>query len=77
MRDIWKVTSSELLTKQAMRKKYYIKNTYIIKLFLNGITARIEALVFRGTSFCMPVSKKSATHELSNVFIPFISPHYC
>jgi hypothetical protein len=42
-----KVTPSELLTKQAMRKMYYIqkKNTYILKLLLNVVTAGIEGLV--------------------------------
>jgi hypothetical protein len=36
-RAVWKVTSDELLTKQATRKKnYYIqKSMYILKLLLN------------------------------------------
>jgi hypothetical protein len=52
MRAIWKVTSSELLTKQAMRKKLlYIKNTYILKLLLNKVTAEMEALVALGNKF--------------------------
>jgi hypothetical protein len=46
MRDIRKVTSGELLTKQATRKKLlYIKITYILKLLLNVVTAGIEILV--------------------------------
>jgi hypothetical protein len=46
-KGFWKVTSSELLTKQAMRKKLllYTKNTYIPKLLLNIVTTGIEALV--------------------------------
>jgi hypothetical protein len=42
-RTLQKVTSGELLTKQVMRKKYYKKDTHILKLFLNVVTARIEA----------------------------------
>jgi hypothetical protein len=46
-RAIWKLISSELLTKQAMRNKIYYmqKNTYIFKLLLNIVTAGIEAVV--------------------------------
>jgi hypothetical protein len=45
-RAIQKVTSGSLLTKQAMRKKLLsTKNTYILKLFLNVVTAGIEAPV--------------------------------
>jgi hypothetical protein len=41
-----KVTSGELLTKEATSKMYYIqKNTYILKLLLNVITAEIEELL--------------------------------
>jgi hypothetical protein len=44
-RAIWKVTSGELLTKQAMRKKIM----YILKLFLNAaVTTRTEAPVVSG-----------------------------
>jgi hypothetical protein len=41
MRAIWKVTSGELLKKQAMRKKnlLYTKNKYTLKLLLNVVTA--------------------------------------
>jgi hypothetical protein len=47
MMDIWKVTFSELLTKQAMRTTnlLHTKNKYILKLLLNKVTAGIEALV--------------------------------
>jgi hypothetical protein len=46
MRAIRKVTSGELLTKQAMREKYYYtKNTYILKLLLNVVATGIEVLV--------------------------------
>jgi hypothetical protein len=44
-RAIWKVTSGELLTKQAMKKIIYTKNTYILELRLKVVTAGIEALV--------------------------------
>jgi hypothetical protein len=45
MRAVRKVTSHELLRKQALReKKYYIKNTYILMLFLNAVTTGTEAL---------------------------------
>jgi hypothetical protein len=42
---IQKVTSGELLTKQAIKKNYYIKNMYILKLLLDVVTARIGTLV--------------------------------
>jgi hypothetical protein len=60
-RAILKVTSDELLIKQAMRKNYYIQKIHIylrLKLLCNIVTARIEALVISGISFCMPVSRK-------------------
>jgi hypothetical protein len=61
MSAIYKVTSGELLTKQAMRKQIllYTKNMYILKLLLNVVTAGIGALVL-GNNFCTPVSKKRA-----------------
>jgi hypothetical protein len=34
----------EMLKKQAMRKKKFTKNKHILKLILNVVTARIEAL---------------------------------
>jgi hypothetical protein len=47
---IRKVTSGELLTKQAVRKKLlYRRNKYILKILLIVITARIEALVLGNT----------------------------
>jgi hypothetical protein len=73
-RAIQKVPSGEQLTKQAMRKKCYIqKTTYILKLLLNVVTAGIEALVYRGISFCIPVLKKSAACEFSHVLTPSIN----
>jgi hypothetical protein len=52
-RTIQNVTSGELLTKHAMRKEIilYKKNTYILKLLLNVVTAGIEALVISGNKF--------------------------
>jgi hypothetical protein len=46
IRTIWKVTSSEPLTKQAMREKkvLYTRNTYILKLLLSVVNAGIVAL---------------------------------
>jgi hypothetical protein len=41
-RAIRKVTSSELLTKQAVGKKLCVKNTYMLKLILNVGTCRIR-----------------------------------
>jgi hypothetical protein len=52
-RTIQKVTSGELIRKQAMRKKIllYTKNMYILKLLLNLVTAGIEALIILGNEF--------------------------
>jgi hypothetical protein len=51
-RAIRKVTSGELLTKQATKKMLlYTKNMYILKLPLNSITAGIEAFVISGNKF--------------------------
>jgi hypothetical protein len=64
MRAIRKVTSCELLPKQATRNNLIIyKNTYILKLLLNAVTTVIE----QGISFCMPVSMKYAACELCHV----------
>jgi hypothetical protein len=52
MRALPKVTSGELLTKQAMRKKnYYAKNTCILTLLLNPVTAGIKASVISLNKF--------------------------
>jgi hypothetical protein len=53
MRAIWKVTSSELLIKQAVKKKNVsdAKNVSILKLLLNIVTAGIESLVVSGNKF--------------------------
>jgi hypothetical protein len=53
MNAIRKETSGELLTKQAARKRaFYIKNTFILKLLLNVVTAGTEALVIPENRFC-------------------------
>jgi hypothetical protein len=46
-RAIRKVTSGELLTKQATTEKklFYTKNTYIPKVLLDVVTAEIEAYI--------------------------------
>jgi hypothetical protein len=45
MRAIWKVTSHELLTEQAIKTYLlYTKNMYMLKLLLNLVAARSEAL---------------------------------
>jgi hypothetical protein len=50
-RPIRKITSSELLSKQAMREKIlHTKNTYILKPLLNVVTVGIEALVVSGNA---------------------------
>jgi hypothetical protein len=56
--NIWKVTSKELLTKQAMTKVFvickkiynllYAKNMYIPKLLFKMVTAEVEAHVISG-----------------------------
>jgi hypothetical protein len=52
MRAVQKVISSDMLTKQAMRKKIlYTKNTYVLKQLLNMVTSGIEALVIWGNKF--------------------------
>jgi hypothetical protein len=51
-RAIQKVTSHELITKEAIRKKkLYTKTTYIFKLLLNIVTTGTEALVVSGSKF--------------------------
>jgi hypothetical protein len=51
-RAIWKVSSSKLLTKQAMRKKlFYTKNMYILKLHLSVVIVGINTLVSSGNKF--------------------------
>jgi hypothetical protein len=59
----------ELFTRQAMRKRmcYIQTNTYILKLILDVVTVKTEALVISGNKFCMPVSKNSAACEFSHV----------
>jgi hypothetical protein len=66
-RAIRKVTSSELLRKQATGKNYYIqKYIYILNVLLNLVTAGIEVLV-SGDKFLYACVKESAACELSHV----------
>jgi hypothetical protein len=60
-RAIQKATSSELL-KKAMRKKVIIYN-----YFPTQSLPELRYLSNQGISFCMPVSKKHATCELSHI----------
>jgi hypothetical protein len=60
MRAIRKVTSSEVLTKQAIRKKIIIhKNIYILKPLLNVVTARIMAFVLSQNKFLFACVKEA------------------
>jgi hypothetical protein len=68
--NLWRAVNK---TSNEKKKYLYTKNTYILKLLLNVVTAGIEALVASGNKFCMPVSKKSAACELSHVLIPSIN----
>jgi hypothetical protein len=79
--NVWDLSGSnsnmraiELLTKQVMRRKYllYTKNTCILKLLPSVFTAGFEALVSMN-KFCVRVSEKSATSELSDVLTPSIN----
>jgi hypothetical protein len=59
MRAIRKVTDGELLTKQGMRKNLiYKRNTYILKLLRNTVTAGIEALVLSRNNFIYVCDKE-------------------
>jgi hypothetical protein len=72
MRAIWKVTSGELLTKQAMREKIIIYKKIHTYLSYFSTQSRSELRhLYRGISFCMPVSKKSAACELKACFDTF------
>jgi hypothetical protein len=71
MRAIRKLTSGELLTKQA--EKNYTKNVYVLKLLLNVVTARIEALVVSGNKLLYALSKKSAAYDISHSLTPSIN----
>jgi hypothetical protein len=50
-RAIWKVASSELLTKHALKKKNIMYKRYVHELLLNVVAAGIEALVVTGNNF--------------------------
>jgi hypothetical protein len=59
MRATWKVTSGELLTKQAKIKIIFI--AYILKLLLNLVTTRIEAFVVSVDKLLDALSNKCAS----------------
>jgi hypothetical protein len=59
-------SDSKLLTKQAKRIKLHIKNTYMLSYFSTLSQLELKHL-YRGISFCMNVSMKYATCELSHV----------
>jgi hypothetical protein len=48
------------------------KDTYVLKLLLNVVSAGIEALVVSGNKILYACVKKSVACELSNV----LTPHY-
>jgi hypothetical protein len=61
MRAIRKVTSGKLLTKQTMTKNVILKNSNILQLFRNEVTAGTEALVVSGSKFlhaCVKVVRR-------------------
>jgi hypothetical protein len=74
MRTIRKVTSGELLTKQAARSKILMQKvpTYL-SYFSMQSPPELRHLSYRRISFCMPVTKKSAGVELSHVLTPPIN----
>jgi hypothetical protein len=68
MRAIQKVTTNELLIKQAMRIKNIIyKNMYILRYFSEQSPPELRHLSYWGIRFSTPVPKKSAVCELSLV----------
>jgi hypothetical protein len=70
VRDIQKVASSELLTKQAMwRSTSYILNLKLLLYVLYELRH-----LYLGTSFCIPVWKKLTTCKVT--FWPLPSIHY-
>jgi hypothetical protein len=75
MRAIQKVTSGELLAKQAMRKKCYYtqKISTYLSYFSIWSPPKLRHLPYQGISFCMPVSKKSAACELIHDLTPSIN----
>jgi hypothetical protein len=60
-RAIWKATFGELLKKDR-EIVLYKKNTYILKPFLNIVTAGIEALVIWGNKFLYACVKEVSPH---------------
>jgi hypothetical protein len=68
---IWKVTSGDLLTKEARRKKiFYTRNTYIFQLLFNVLTAGIEALV-KGNKFLYACVKQVCRLRVQPLFDAF------
>jgi hypothetical protein len=57
-RAIWKVTYSEVLTKQAMKKIILYKNAYILKLLLDVVATGTEPLVVSANKFLYSCAKK-------------------
>jgi hypothetical protein len=51
----------------------YIKNTYILKLLLNVVTARLEALILGNTFLYARVKELFDARELSHVLTPSIN----
>jgi hypothetical protein len=73
-RAIQKVTSSELLAKQAMGKNHYMQKicTYLSH-FSTQSPLELKHLSHRGISFYIPVSKKPATCEFNHILTPSIN----
>jgi hypothetical protein len=69
-RAIWKATSSELLTKQAMRKQFIIYKKYVLR---NIVTAGIEAFVVSRNKFLYVRVKEVWICELSHVLTSSIN----
>jgi regulator of replication initiation timing len=67
MNAIRKVCSSDLLTKQAMKKLLYEKIRTFLSYFSMYSRPQLRHLSYQGISFCMPVSKISAACDLSHV----------
>jgi hypothetical protein len=74
MRAVQKVTSIELLTKQAKGEKLlYTKHKYIVKLLLNAVTTGTEAFVVSENKFLYACVKEVYTHELSHILTSSIN----
>jgi hypothetical protein len=71
-----KVTSSELLTKQSMRKKVIYKKYDILRLLLNIVTAGIETFDVLGNTFFVCLYEKSLPPVSSATFLHLPSTHH-